>query len=646
MIATDGVRKLIARVTGAAALIVFLSLGAFSWFALSTFDRQLAPELAAKAATIGRMASDAVGRALSVGIPIDALVGAEEVLDDIRRPHPEILFVAVLDGSGRTLHRSGRPPEDAGAGYVTSTIPVLKGSALVGSVLVGTDPSYLRQRQLEIVYDIATSFVVSLVVGIEVVAIVLALLLSDRMERLRAWTARLAEGLPVAIRAVRESRDEIGRFVRLLSAELSAVAPGRRGAPGETGEAAESINAVRLPLLMFFFSHEMSRPFLPQLSSSLYAPLMDLPRDVAVALPFTIYLVAMVIFTPIGGRLAERFGTRRVFLAGIAPALLGYVGAAFATTLPELIASRVLNGVGYALISVAALGHITNLAGPASRARGVAVFAGASMVAAVSGSAIGGILAQRIGFGPTFFVSTALATVSAALTFSLLAPLPRGAAGAGGASPSSSLPRILGDLVRNPRFLAVTLLAALPMQVVTTGFLVFLAPLYLADLGLGTAAVGRTLMAYFVLVIFVQPHLARAADRRGAHGAFVSAGGLVAGVGMLAVAYDPGVWTMVLAVAVFGLGTALTAPMLVALLISATEGECARHGQANVIAVYRLVERGGGALGPVVAATLLSAYGFSDAIGAIGAGAVALGVVYAVAGAALSRKSNRLEQGA
>lgn len=643
MIATDGVRKLIARVTGAAALIVFLALGAFSWLALSTFDRQLAPELAAKAATIGRMASDAVGRALSVGIPIDALVGAEEVLDDIRRPHPEILYVAVLDGSGRTLHRSGSPPGQSGDGFVTSTVPVMKGEARVGSVLVGTDPGYLRQRQLEIVYDIATSFVVSLVVGIEVVAIVLALLLSDRMERLRAWTARLAEGLPVAIRAVRESRDEIGRFVRLLAAELSAASPSRRAAPGETGEATESINAVRLPLLMFFFSHEMSRPFLPQLSASLYAPLLDLPRDVAVALPFTIYLIAMVIFTPVGGRLAERFGTRRIFLAGIVPAVLGYVGAAFATTLPELIASRVLNGVGYALVSVAALGHITNLAGPASRARGVAVFAGASMVAAVSGSAIGGILAQRIGFGPTFFVSTALATVSAALTFSLLAPLPRDA---GRAAPSSSLLRILADLVRNPGFLAVTLLAALPMQVVTTGFLVFLAPLYLADLGLGTAAVGRTLMAYFVLVIFVQPHLARAADMRGAHGAFVAAGGLVAGTGMLAVAYEPGVWTMVVAVGVFGLGTAFTAPMMLALLINATERECARHGQANVIAVYRLVERGGGALGPVVAATLLTAYGFSDAIGAIGAGAVALGVLYAVVGAALARKSNRLEQGA
>ncbi|WP_207481635.1 MFS transporter [Arenibaculum pallidiluteum] len=633
MIQSVPLKRLITRITVAAALVVVLALGAFSWLALGVFDRQLEPALSAKAATVGRLAADAVERALSLGVPFDRLVGVGELLETQRRTHAEIRWIAVRDAQGRILFRTGVPPERPDS-YVSSAVPIVLTGETVGAVVVGSDPAFVHERQLDIVYDILTSFVISLVIAVEVVVVVLALLLSDRIDRLRAWASRVAAGLPVSARPMRESRDEIGSFLTLFVEEARAPGAAMRG-PATDGmaPAAESLNAIRLPLLAFFFSHEMSRPFLPQLAASLYEPLLDLPRDMAVALPFTIYLVAMVLLTPVGSRLTERFGARQVFLAGMLPAVLGYLGSALATSLPELVLARVFNGIGYALVSVAALAHIAALTGPRNRAHGIALFAGASIIASVSGSAVGGILAQRIGFASTFAVSIGLAALAAVLTLTLMPKRPENVPPVARAS---SL-RVLADLLRNRRFLAVTLLSAIPLQVSTTGFLVFLAPLYLTELGLGPAAVGRTLMTYFVAIIFLQPSLARYADAHAAHRLFASTGGLLAAFGMVCVALTPGMWTMVFAMCVFGIGSAMISPMLIAILLDGTRTECARHGQANVLGSFRLVERGGGALGPMIAAALLSSFGFADAIGLLGTGALVLGLLFATAGLKLAR---------
>jgi len=226
-----------------------------------------------------------------------------------------------------------------------------------------------------------------------------------------------------------------------------------------------------------------------------------------------------------------------------------------------------------------------------------------------------------------------LAGLAAMLTLSLL-PRLRGAAPAG---PRTSTARVLADLLGNRRFLSVTLLAAVPLQVVTTGFLVFLTPLYLTELGLGPAAVGRTLMTYFVVIVFLQPTLARYADAHGAHRAFAAAGGVLTGLGLGAVALVPGMWSMVFAMAVFGTGSALVSPMLIAILLEGTGEQAARHGQASVLGVFRLVERGGGAFGPMLAAALLTAYGFAPAIGLMGLGALALALLFALTGLRAAR---------
>jgi EmrB/QacA subfamily drug resistance transporter len=64
----------------------------------------------------------------------------------------------------------------------------------------------------------------------------------------------------------------------------------------------------------------------------------------------TSYLIALTVFIPVSGWIADRFGAKRVFITAIATFTLASVACALARGLPELIAARVLQGVGGAMM--------------------------------------------------------------------------------------------------------------------------------------------------------------------------------------------------------------------------------------------------------------------------------------------------------
>src|SRR3954452_7945134 len=61
----------------------------------------------------------------------------------------------------------------------------------------------------------------------------------------------------------------------------------------------------------------------------------------------------------LGGRLADAFGRRRIFLTGLAVFTLASLGSGFASTGTALIAARVAQGIGAALLSPSALSIVT-----------------------------------------------------------------------------------------------------------------------------------------------------------------------------------------------------------------------------------------------------------------------------------------------
>ncbi|MGQ0455491.1 MAG: DHA2 family efflux MFS transporter permease subunit [Hyphomicrobium sp.] len=87
------------------------------------------------------------------------------------------------------------------------------------------------------------------------------------------------------------------------------------------------------------------------LSTSLPAIARDLDvNPIHLKLALTSYLLALAVFIPASGWVADRFGGKNVFRAAMAVFALGSIACGFATGLGSLVAARVLQGVGGAMM--------------------------------------------------------------------------------------------------------------------------------------------------------------------------------------------------------------------------------------------------------------------------------------------------------
>src|SRR3546814_13346153 len=64
----------------------------------------------------------------------------------------------------------------------------------------------------------------------------------------------------------------------------------------------------------------------------------------------TSYLLAVAVFVPISGWAADRFGSKRVFIAAILLFTLSSIGCALSHTLGELVLARVAQGTAGAMM--------------------------------------------------------------------------------------------------------------------------------------------------------------------------------------------------------------------------------------------------------------------------------------------------------
>ncbi len=142
---------------------------------------------------------------------------------------------------------------------------------------------------------------------------------------------------------------------------------------------------------------------------------------------FAAYQIAFIVTTPIFGRLADLYGRKRVYLAGI----LGFVGASalcgVAHSMGQLVLFRFLQGLGGGAVLPIALTIIADLFPLEQRLRIQGLFSGVWGLAAIVGPLIGGFLTDHVSWRWIFFLNIPAGLVATAiLTFAFHEPAPTG----------------------------------------------------------------------------------------------------------------------------------------------------------------------------------------------------------------------------
>jgi EmrB/QacA subfamily drug resistance transporter len=130
------------------------------------------------------------------------------------------------------------------------------------------------------------------------------------------------------------------------------------------------------------------------------------PVDVGIAISG--YLITVAVFIPVSGWAADRFGTRRVFTTAVAIFTLASVGCALAPNLAVLTATRVLQGVGGALMVPVGRLAVLRATARADLIRAIAYLTWPALLAPVLAPAVGGVLSQYASWRWIFLINLPL----------------------------------------------------------------------------------------------------------------------------------------------------------------------------------------------------------------------------------------------
>src|SRR3990172_6875685 len=160
-----------------------------------------------------------------------------------------------------------------------------------------------------------------------------------------------------------------------------------------------TLGAVAFALFMIMLDNTVVNVALPSIQRDLGIGLSELEWTVnAYVLTFAVLLLS-------GGKLADRFGRRRVFVAGLAVFAASSLACGLAPNGEILIAARAVQGIGAALMLPATLSIISATFPARERGLALGIWAGVSAMALAIGPLVGGLLSEQVSWSCIFFIN-------------------------------------------------------------------------------------------------------------------------------------------------------------------------------------------------------------------------------------------------
>jgi EmrB/QacA subfamily drug resistance transporter len=172
-----------------------------------------------------------------------------------------------------------------------------------------------------------------------------------------------------------------------------------------------TLAAVSFGLFMIMLDNTVVNVALPSIQRDLGVGLSELEWIV------TGYALTFAALMLIGGKLADAYGRRLIFVVGIAVFTLASLWCGLAGSGDMLITARIVQGAGAALMNPATLSIIAATFPPRERGTAIGIWAGVSALALAIGPLVGGLITEHLTWSWIFFVNIPVGILGIAASF-------------------------------------------------------------------------------------------------------------------------------------------------------------------------------------------------------------------------------------
>jgi EmrB/QacA subfamily drug resistance transporter len=171
---------------------------------------------------------------------------------------------------------------------------------------------------------------------------------------------------------------------------------------GKTSHPRWTLVACILASSLAFIDGSVTNVALPAIGADLHATPAELQWTI------NAYLLPLSALLLLGGAAGDHFGRLKLLIAGIALFVLASLACAFAQDLTLLLAARVVQGVGAAILLPNSLATLGGAFSGEERGRAIGTWAAASAIAGAVGPPLGGWLVDSIGWRSIFYINVPL----------------------------------------------------------------------------------------------------------------------------------------------------------------------------------------------------------------------------------------------
>jgi DHA1 family tetracycline resistance protein-like MFS transporter len=316
------------------------------------------------------------------------------------------------------------------------------------------------------------------------------------------------------------------------------------------------------------------------------------------------YSLAQLFFSPLWGRLSDRYGRRPILLVALAFSVVSYIWLGMADALWMLFAARLLAGAGAGNIA-AAQAYVADVTTPEKRAKGMGMIGAAFGLGFTVGPALGGLLAgNAVTAASAALPAFAAAALSAVAWLTTLLLLPESLKPGEVPAERPGRLRLAREAFGQPVLRRLILLLFLTLTAFA-GMETTFALWAQAGFGWGPSEVGWIFFLVGMVLILVQGGLIGRLTQRFGEARLVVAGTALIALGLLGLTQVRGLAGVLVTSAVLALGMGLLNPSVNSLLSRRARSD----NQGGILGVAQSAGSLARIVGPLIAGALFAAQG-------------------------------------